>query len=438
MQQYLTRYAEPETALLESLAGHWQHALIIPAYKEDPGFLAQTLPADCLLILVLNRPPNDTDTAWAHSIMQSLPAPSWQAGHLSLHLRPENSALLVVDRCLQGQPIPAKQGVGLARKIGADIACQLLATDTLQSPWLACTDADALLPADYWTALQRQDDKAAACVFPFTHQRETDAADAIRCYELHMLYYVAGLRFAASPYAWPTIGSCIAVNAKAYTQARGYPKKAGGEDFYLLNKLAKLGGVRHLSGPTITLNARLSDRVPFGTGPALRKIQLLETTEDFCSYHPQSFAYLKAAIAGLVQSSQADAASSARQIADNHGLNGEWFNQLWQDFGCDNAIALARKNSRSAAQIQRHLMTWFDSFRSLKWMHACRRWLPDQALARCINEANWLTLVQSPATTADQRLSALQEYLADNRLRGSGLTQTNEATSTEFIDICGH
>ncbi|HCS26174.1 MAG TPA: hypothetical protein DIW43_01890 [Spongiibacteraceae bacterium] len=441
MRQYLARYAEPEITMLGPLAGQlpgrWQQALVIPAYKESPAFLDQAMPANALLILVLNRPPDDTNNDWAQAIIQSLPAPNWQCVHLSLHQRADNADVLVADRCIKGAPIPAKQGVGLARKIGADIACQLLSTGHLRSPWLACTDADARLPDDYWHALHRQTDPASACVFPFSHRRRPPTADAIARYELHMLYYVAGLRFAGSPYAWPTIGSCIAFDADAYTQVRGYPKKAGGEDFYLLNKLAKLTGVRHLSGPQVSLSARVSDRVPFGTGPALSNIQKLEAPDKFCSYHPQSFAYLKAALEGLLLSAQDELAPSPRRIATRHNLNSEWFSRLWSDFACDDAITQARSNSRSEAQMQRRLMTWFDGFRTLKWIHACRTWLPDQALSNCIEKANWLTVSRHFSASLDQQVAMLHGQLADNALRGPAITRTNEATAPESVNISG-
>lgn len=437
MSQYLARYAESETRLLESLKGRWQQALLIPAYRESPDFLKQKVPGDCLLVLVLNRPPQDNDSAWALLVRETLAKPGWQNEHLSLHKRADNSDVLLIDRCLAGPPIPEKQGVGLARKIAADIACQLVSDGMLNSPWLACTDADALLPADYWTGLSAQPDNAAACVFPFQHNRDGDTAAAIRRYELHMLYYVAGLRFAGSPYAWPTIGSCIAINARAYAQVRGYPKKSGGEDFYLLNKLAKIGGIRHASNPHIRLSARLSDRVPFGTGPALQKILQLANADDFQSYHPKSFSYLKAVLTGLQQASMSNTATTA-ELAQALQLNPAWLSELWEEFGCSDAISLARNNSRSDAQMRRQLMTWFDSFRSLKLIHACRRWLPDQALCANLGIVNRLTDASSGATTLDQQLDNLQRHLADNRLRGPGLTQTIEATGPDFINIFGH
>ena len=77
-----------------------------------------------------------------------------------------------------------------------------------------------------------------------------------RLYEYSLRYYVAGLTYAQSPYAFHTIGSTMAVNAEHYASVRGFPRREAGEDFYLLNKLAKVGSVHTLEEN----NAMRSDR----------------------------------------------------------------------------------------------------------------------------------------------------------------------------------
>ena len=64
------------------------------------------------------------------------------------------------------------------------------------------------------------------------------------------------------------------INAEHYAQSAGFPKLAAGEDFYLLNKLAKIGKIIPLKiiNQPIYIQARISNRTPFGTGPALDKI----------------------------------------------------------------------------------------------------------------------------------------------------------------------
>ncbi len=84
---------------------------------------------------------------------------------------------------------------------------------------------------------------------------------------------------------------------------RGFPKREAGEDFYLLNKLAKVGTVLELAeGPdneAIRIESRRSDRVPFGTGAAVNRITALaDPLGEFRFYDPSVFELLKAVAAG--------------------------------------------------------------------------------------------------------------------------------------------
>ena len=113
-------------------------------------------------------------------------------------------------------------------------------------------------------------------------------------YEQALRYYVDGLRYADSPYAFFTIGSILIFNTAAYAKVRGFPKKSAGEDFYLLNKLAKIGRIAFLSNSCVELTSRLSTRVPFGTGPAVQQIMTLsENNSPYCYYSPAVFDELK-------------------------------------------------------------------------------------------------------------------------------------------------
>ncbi len=420
LNRYLSRHAEVEADLTQSLEGCWHYAVVIPAYDEAPDFL-QALPAsDGLYIVVANRPDTDPDTGWLNTILEQLEPARWRNKHLSLHTSPKNGArrdILLVDRCAAGAPLPSKQGVGLARKIGCDIACQLIASRQVACTWLGTTDADTRLPDNYGQALQNLPEQAGACVFPFSHTTDGAPEWALRSYELHMLHYVAGLRYAQSPYAWPTIGSCIALNTRAYAQAHGFPKRAGGEDFYLLNKLAKLGGIIHASAPQIRPSGRLSQRVPFGTGPALLRYANLSSAKQVLSYHPNSFRLLRAALTALRLSAQ-HAPVVLADVAQRSGAAPEQLQSLWQQFHCDQAINKARANSRSIEQCERHLMTWFDAFKTLKWVHACREYQPDIPLCEAIESADWITDSDIDLRHPGHAASALQQQLANNQLHG--------------------
>jgi len=79
------------------------------------------------------------------------------------------------------------------------------------------------------------------------------------------------LDFAGFPDSIYTIGSAFAVRAEAYVKQGGMNRRQAGEDFYFLNKLTKLGTVAEINDAFVFPSARVSDRVPFGTGAAMTK-----------------------------------------------------------------------------------------------------------------------------------------------------------------------
>jgi len=206
-------------------------------------------------------------------------------------------------------------------------------------------------------------------------------------YELSLRYYVAGLKYAGSPYAFNTIGSTMAVNAFHYAKVRGFPKREAGEDFYLLNKLAKVGPVLELeAGPgcePIEIESRRSDRVPFGTGAAVNRIAGLDDpVRDFRFYHPAVFELLKAWLeswpgiwdsrscdleAIRLKDAPGDTVSEQRQRVLRAGL---------EKMKALDALAHAFRQSSDPDQFSRQMHTWFDAFRTLKLTHFLR----DQAL----------------------------------------------------------
>ena len=385
-RKYFDRYAEPECHLLENFPGKFQQGLVIPIFKED-ACVAHYFSAfaeankSTLLIIIVNRPDDHTDTDWCQSFLHNFQNKTltWQSQHLSLYALQNNSAALLIDRCIIGAPIPSDQGVGLARKIGADILCYLIDQDIVHSKWIANTDADARLPADYFVTLQSQE-KSAAIVFPYQHifhDEDTSRLPTL-LYEFSLHYYVEGLRYAGSPYGYHTIGSIIAAHQEAYIIARGFPKRSGGEDFYLLNKLAKIEAIQTLKQPTITIQSRLSDRVPFGTGPAVIKLSKMENPLSANIYHPDSFHYLKSMILLL------DHIAHCKQKTDLTVYLRDYPSkkdgtvctasliEIATQLGLPNAINHCFNNAKTASIRKKHLQHWFDGFRTLKFIHLLR------------------------------------------------------------------
>jgi hypothetical protein len=100
------------------------------------------------------------------------------------------------------------------------------------------------------------------------------------------------LKYIGFPYYYHTIGSAFAVSADAYVKVGGMGRQQGGEDFYFLQKIFQLGQIKELQETYVYPMARFSDRVPFGTGPALQKI-LDEPDRRIKIYSKHSFFLLK-------------------------------------------------------------------------------------------------------------------------------------------------
>jgi hypothetical protein len=373
------------------------------------------------VILVLNRPDTDHDpraNALLRAAVGELAIASEQPDepliyslntHTDLYLHDmENPGGALQGGHFPGGPllagaIPVAQGVGLARKAGCDIALKWMSEGAISGEWIHSTDADAMLPQDYFQRLDSCNQQAVAAVYPFRHIPGADqnCDEATALYELRLHHYVLGLEYAGSPYAYHTLGSCLAVEAGAYAQVRGFPKRAGGEDFYLLNKLAKLGAVVKLTGKCIELQSRQSHRVPFGTGPAVKKIAGNEHPEELpLFYHPLCFAALRALLTVVPDLQHIDT-EDLSGLLGQRGLErslARACSDVIEAMGLDAALIHCRRQGKSPAQFLRQFHQWFDGFRSLKLIHGIRDsgW-PLQSLGQLVTLQPQLWPVSSDA-----------------------------------------
>ena len=168
-------------------------------------------------------------------------------------------------------------GAGLARKSGMDEAVRRFNGLGKKEGLIISLDADTFVETNYLNAIEKhfiKNPKDVATIINFQH-RTTALSDkhleGIRFYELYMKYYKEALCFTGYPYAMFTVGSAFAVKADAYVKRGGMNRRQAGEDFYFLQNLAQLGAIGELNKTTVYPSARVSDRVPFGTGPILQK-----------------------------------------------------------------------------------------------------------------------------------------------------------------------
>ena len=384
LPKYLEHYAEPEAMpppeLCEQLPNNIDRVLIIPAYNENTGFIARLQHQlfddvkSLLVIVVLNQPQGQHPSitrlnARVLTYLTEQLTKIYTAGRHSLFGQ-DNVYFWCINACDPG--IDPKQGVGYARKLGCDAALHLMAQGQLKDHWLHCTDADATLPNHYF-AVPAPTPSISALNYAFKHafvpaprgyyQQQIHAANQL--YEQSLLDYANGLQSAGSAYAFTTIGSTMAINPKHYAHARGFPKRAGGEDFYLLNKLAKLGAIEALP-ITILLKPRRSQRVPFGTSPAVNSIIL---QQGFMSYHPQTFEHLGEWLAFVPQlqavliNQNYNAAMALATLSPNtrDALN---------TIGIQKLFVHLQKQAKTPAQTVKMTHDWFDGFQTLKFIHA--------------------------------------------------------------------
>ncbi len=344
--------------------------MIIPVCGESPDFLSQLLQHNrdqsVLVILLLNRPAGHENTVlWQQQNQQLIDTICESAAdalplsgqHVFCHDQ-HGTAVLLLN--FNAEPFDHRKGVGLARKIAADTALQLIHDGVVAEPWIYSTDADVILPAGYFGVTAGQAD-AAALSLDFAHVSDDQGLLQLQeWYDFKLRYYQQGMRYVGVAYDYIPLGSTLVVAAKAYAQVRGFPARSGGEDFYLLNKLAKIGLVKQLMAPVIKIRIRLSDRVPFGTGPAITQIQQLhDNNQETEYYHPQVFHLLRCWRQQLL------AFYTSEQLpSDDHGLNTFWQLQV--------LLEKNRQQINDYSRWQQFIHEWFDAFKILKSVHFLR------------------------------------------------------------------
>ena len=293
-----------------------------------------------------------------------------------------------VDAATQGREMPnSNSGVGLARKIGMDLALGRL--DWSAQPLLICLDADTLVEPNYLEAIRSHFEKNqnGAASLAFRHQSTADPVrqTAIERYELFVRSYVLGLERAGSPYAFATIGSAIACRAMTYVRVGGMNRRKAGEDFYFLQQAAKTDGVAALRSTRVFPSSRTSARVPFGTGASMTQM-LGENPSALLFYPAQAFEILAGLLARVrsnpdVESTQLInlAGNIAPELADF--LERAKFAVVWSGI---------RNNHPEGTQRFKAFHVWFDGLKTLRLIHAlcaapCRKLAPEQALPELFN-----------------------------------------------------
>ncbi len=277
--------------------------------------------------------------------------------------------LAYIDASSPGREMPDKcGGVGAARKIGLDGALQLFDYGLPNEKLLISLDADSLVADNYLSAIRSHFGlgRAAAAVVNYRHQQPISARHrlAIRNYDIFLNYYVLGLRYAGSPYAFHTIGSTMVCTADAYVAVGGMNRRDAAEDFYFLNKLAKFQPISCIRTTAVHPSARPSRRVPFGTGK--RVIRFLEAGEDeWQLYDPRIFSLLK----GWLEAMSSSPERETEDIMALAGLIDPLLPAFLEAHQFPTSWSKIKRNCRQRAGLLRQFHSWFDAFKTLKMVH---------------------------------------------------------------------
>lgn len=378
-------------------------AVVIPSLAEAAN-LPLTLeslspnPAELLdrfiILIVVNQRADATCVETADNLETLKMLPLWKQ-------RCGLNNLFWVNAASTGRELPPKQGVGLARKIGLDLALPLLDYHD-GDPLLICLDADTLVQPDYLHAITRHfaHSSAGGATIPYRHRPAADPAGqgAIDRYELFLRSYVLGLELAASPYAFHTVGSAMACRASSYVASGGMNRRLAGEDFYFLQQVHKTSGVVPLSGTVVRPSPRSSRRVPFGTGRSVGDM-LNDGEQRLLFYQPIVFTIVGEWLRCVAEHPEADAATllnGAVEISPvlHDVLEQAGFRAAWENL---------RKHNREGTKLTAAFHAWFDAFRTMRLIHelsdrAYPRIAPELAVAPLLEQAGLV----SPDTVSEQ------------------------------------
>jgi len=252
--------------------------VVIPCYNEPDivttlNSLASCCPpkADVSVLVVIN----DADDASEESIEQNIltlnSIKEWNFEHRHLFFD--------VQR-IYAHALPRKwSGVGWARKLGMDEVVKQIFSNNLQDGIIVSFDADSTVLPNYFQSIESAFDHNPTFNFftihfehLYTDQRLSPLIrEGIIRYELHMRYFRSAMQWSGYPHSIHTVGSSFALKASSYVKQGGMNRRKAGEDFYFLHKLVLLGHYGNINTTTVFPSARQSDRVPFGTGAAIRK-----------------------------------------------------------------------------------------------------------------------------------------------------------------------
>ena len=346
--------------------------LLTSLVNNKPDYFSSTL-----VIFVINNKPTDCKEVKVSNkkslkLLRSIIQQKDIDNQLMRKVIDSGLGIALIDSSSKGKELSEKDsGVGLARKIGLDLALTAFDYSIEKKKIMIWLDADCKVDKNYLNTVVNEfnSKNLFAATINFSHDISgtDELTEAIIPYEIFLRYYVLGLKYAKSPYAFHTIGSTVAIDHNAYIKAGGMNKKKAAEDFYFLQKVAKNYKINRIVSTTLHPSSRHSWRVPFGTGRSITRF-LSNSRNEYQLNDPIVFDVLKEWMILFSDKNIID----SKQLVDGAGkINKELkafliqrkFPEQW-----DRIL----KNSKNSRQLQYQKLNWFDGFKTLKLVHHLR------------------------------------------------------------------
>ncbi len=341
--------------------------------KNSHEYLSQTV-----VIIVINSPEINENIKYAQDNLKLLTELS-----ASTYLPQNNLNLFWIDASSTGNKLPGSGGVGMARKLGMDAS--LFFAEWGKEPIIISLDADTLVMNNYLESIFHFFQKFKYCAGSINFLHRQDQSDeinnAVKEYEGYLNSYVDGLKFAGSPYAFHTIGSAMTFRASSYIAAGGMKKLKGGEDFYFMQSLKKLGEIGVVDKTTVFPSARISQRATFGTG--IRISESLNGKSIKC-YNPNVFVTLKTLLDTIDNwIGFSESLSTFLNLKDSNPEVYLFFEknnltELWTKIYTNTISSKIELNSSQREKLKTAFHNWFDAFKTLKFIHFLENSYPEK------------------------------------------------------------
>ena len=363
LRKYFRKRSENQWALNKTpIRNNYDFFIIVPAKAEKKylPFLIQSISNqnkkyldNCLVIIVINNSKKEP----IETINNNQQTIEYVSNTTF------NFELCYVDASTHTNTLPIKKaGVGLARKIGCDLALKYCNSSSI----LCFTDADATLSDNYLKIIYKYYNQynCGCAIVSFKHQEHHNPIinKNIREYEKFLFKTAKNLKKAGSPYGYVTLGSCITCTANAYISVGGMNRMKATEDFYFLQELTKhFGTINSINDKIVYPSSRISERVFLGTGYRMKKIIEGEEINNLY-FSNQSFNYLYQFLLIIKKSHD----SSLNELLDktkdipklNDFLIHQGINKVWDSL---------KKNidyKKFISQFDR----WFDGLKTIKFL----------------------------------------------------------------------